>query len=70
MTSAAERLTAWILERAEDEPLERRASIYRDAAATVADEARAVELLRLAEELDTANRHCRQLRLQLQFDAA
>jgi hypothetical protein len=63
--NAADRLTGWILEKASEEPLQKRVSLYRDAAATIASSRVSARLSRLADELEAIEARHQQLLLDL-----
>ena len=49
MASAPDRLMRWILEKASEEPLQKRVALYRDAASTIASSRLSAQLSRLAD---------------------
>lgn len=65
MNNPAQQVYAYVLECAANEPTARRATIYRNLAAVIGDEALARNLCALAAELEEIDRRCRQLSLKL-----
>lgn len=63
--SAANRLTDFVVERAEGEPYARQAQLYRDLAELSVDEQRAAQLRAMAARAQEMARERKQLRLAL-----
>ena len=61
----ADRITDYVMEKSEGEAATRRAGLYRDLAALSVDDIRAASMLKIAAELESIERRCRQLRLDL-----
>jgi hypothetical protein len=55
----------WILEKASEEPLQKRVALYRDAASTIASSRLSAQLSRLADELEAIETRHKQLLLDL-----
>lgn len=63
-TPASELLYTFVIEKASDEPLSRRATLYRAVAAHLDHTSVAFrELTKLADECEQVDQHCRQLAL-------
>ncbi len=61
----SQRIVAYVLQKAEQEPVLRRASLYRDLATLVLSEDDAKKLSALAHELELIEKRTLQLRLDL-----
>jgi hypothetical protein len=61
MSNAPDRLASWVLERSATEPAALRAQILRDTAETIAGGAAAQRLVALANEIESAEAHQKQL---------
>lgn len=70
MSSAANRLTAWIVTSSAGEAPERRCEILRDAALTIASPEAAGELLTIAREIEQTEARVGQLLLSLESPKA
>jgi hypothetical protein len=64
-SSAADRLVAFVLAKAESEPLAQAVQIYRDTAEVLASEAHSERLQKIADDLDDARARVRQLLLAI-----
>jgi len=65
MSSAANRLTAWIVQASYGEGSSRRIEILRDAALTIASPEAATELITIAREIEQTEARIGQLLLEL-----
>lgn len=65
MSSAANRLTKWIITASANEPANRRVEILRDAAVTIASPEAALELFNIAREIELTDIRVGQLILGL-----
>lgn len=66
MSKPIQNILQFVLEKAEAEPLSRRAQLYRHLALFVSEEQAAARLTALAQELEGIERQTRQLTLDLQ----